>query len=137
MIYETKRYYLSLDMKMISDIQSDKLSNSNLTETQGAFRALSDPTRRGILMLLSEQDMTIGDVSEHFDITRAAVKKHLNILEEGALISVHASGRERINRLEPLGLKSAVDWLNYFNQFWDEKLSALQQAVEDEQNNQK
>ena len=122
---------------MISEIQSDKLSNSNLTETQGAFRALSDPTRRGILMLLSEQDMTIGDVSEHFDITRAAVKKHLNILEEGALISVHASGRERINRLEPLGLKSAVDWLNYFNQFWDEKLSALQQAVEDEQSNQK
>ena len=122
---------------MISEIQSDKLSNSNLTETQGAFRALSDPTRRGILMLLSEQDMTIGDVSEHFDITRAAVKKHLNILEEGALISVHASGRERINRLEPLGLKSAVDWLNYFNQFWDEKLSALQQAVENEQKNQK
>lgn len=122
---------------MISEIQSDKLSNSNLIETQGAFRALSDPTRRGILMLLSEQEMTIGDVSEHFDITRAAVKKHLNILEEGALISVHVSGRERINRLEPLGLKSAFDWLNYFNQFWDEKLSALQQAVEDEQNNQK
>lgn len=88
-------------------------------------------------MLLSEQDMTIGDVSEHFDITRAAVKKHLNILEEGALISVHTSGRERINKLEPLGLKSAVDWLNYFNQFWDEKLSALQQAVENEQKNQK
>lgn len=88
-------------------------------------------------MLLSERDMTIADVSEHFDITRAAVKKHLNILQEGALISVRSSGRERINKLEPLGLKSAVDWLNYFNQFWDQKLSALQQAVENEQNNQK
>ncbi|MBO6918458.1 MAG: winged helix-turn-helix transcriptional regulator [Rhizobiaceae bacterium] len=122
---------------MINDISTDRFSNSNLTQSQGAFRALSDPTRRGILMLLSEQDMTIGDVSEHFDITRAAVKKHLNILEEGALISVHISGRERINKLEPLGLKSAVDWLNYFNQFWDEKLSALQQAVENELKNQK
>ncbi len=122
---------------MINDISTDRFSNSNLMQSQGAFRALSDPTRRGILMLLSEQDMTIGDVSEHFDITRAAVKKHLNILEEGALISVHTSGRERINKLEPLGLKSAVDWLNYFNQFWDEKLTALQQAVENEQKNQK
>lgn len=122
---------------MINETSTKKISNSQLHETQGAFRALSDPTRRGILMLLSEHDMTIADVSEHFDITRAAVKKHLTILEQGALISVQASGRERINRLEPLGLKSAVDWLNYFNQFWDQKLSALQQAVENEQNNQK
>lgn len=122
---------------MITEANSNNVSNSQLYKTQGAFRALSDPTRRGILMLLSERDMTIGDVSEHFDITRAAVKKHLNILQEGALISVHISGRERINKLEPLGLKSAVDWLNYFNQFWDQKLSALQQAVENQQDNQK
>jgi DNA-binding transcriptional ArsR family regulator len=122
---------------MITETNPMNVSNLKLNETQGAFRALSDPTRRGILMLLSERDMTIADVSEHFDITRAAVKKHLNILQEGALISVRSSGRERINKLEPLGLKSAVDWLNYFNQFWDQKLSALQQAVENEQNNQK
>lgn len=102
---------------------------------QGAFRALSDPTRRGILMLLSEQDMTIGDVSDHFDITRAAVKKHLTILEEGALISVKARGRERINKLEPQGLKAATEWLKYFDRFWDQKLAALQQAIEQEQIN--
>lgn len=102
-------------------------------EAQGAFRALADPTRRDILLLLSQEDMTIGEVVERFDITRAAVKKHLTILEEGALISVHASGRERINRLEPLGLKTATDWLNYFNQFWDERLQALQAAVEQEE----
>lgn len=122
---------------MITETNAYNFSSSQLHETQGAFRALSDPTRRGILMLLSQRDMTIGDVSEHFDITRAAVKKHLNILQEGALISVHSSGRERINKLEPLGLKSAVDWLDYFNQFWDQKLSALQQAVENEQNSPK
>ncbi|TQV80916.1 ArsR/SmtB family transcription factor [Denitrobaculum tricleocarpae] len=102
-------------------------------EVQGAFRALADPTRRDILLLLSHQDMTIGEVVDRFDITRAAVKKHLTILEEGALISVHPSGRERINRLEPLGLKSVTDWLNHFNQFWDERLQALQIAVEQEE----
>lgn len=102
-------------------------------DVQGAFRALADPTRRDILLLLSNQDMTIGEVVERFDITRAAVRKHLTILEEGALISVRPSGRERINHLEPLGLKTVSDWLNYFNQFWDERLHALQAAVEKEE----
>ena len=112
----------------------------DLTETsniQNAFRALADPTRRSILMLLSKQDMTIGEVSEHFDMTRAAVKKHLNILEEGELISVHANGRERINHLEPQGLKSASEWINYFNRFWNERLSKLQEVVEREDTNKK
>ena len=73
--------------------------------------------------------MTIGEVCTHFDMTRAAVKKHLTILEEGALISVHPRGRERINRLEPIALKNVADWLNHFNRFWDERLAQLQHAV--------
>ncbi|PCH46853.1 MAG: transcriptional regulator [Hyphomicrobiales bacterium] len=97
---------------------------------QGAFRALADPTRREILMHLSEQDMTIAQVSDRFEMTRGAVKKHLIILKEGALISVHTKGRERINRIEPLGIKSAADWLSYFNRFWDEKLAGLKATIE-------
>lgn len=107
---------------------------TTMSPEQGVFRALADPTRREILMHLSTDEMTIAQVSDHFDITRGAVKKHLIILEEGALISVHTKGRERINRIEPLGLKSAADWLSYFNQFWDEKLSGLKSAIE---NNEK
>lgn len=103
---------------------------------QGAFRALADPTRRQILLHLSQSDLTIGEVSEQFDITRGAVKKHLTILEEGRLISVHPKGRERINRLEPQALKSVAEWLDYFSQFWDAKLSKLQRAVEIHQKSQ-
>lgn len=106
------------------------ISGSPDIEVQGAFRALADPTRRDILLMLAEQDMTIAQVSDRFDITRAAVKKHLTILQQGDLISVHPSGRERINHLEPLGLKTVSDWLSYFNRFWDERLAALQSAVE-------
>ncbi len=98
-------------------------------EVQGAFRALSDPTRRDILLHLSARDMTIGEVADQFSITRAAVKKHLTILEEGRLISVKAHGRERINHLEPLGIKPVADWIGYFNRFWDERLLEMQQAV--------
>lgn len=98
-------------------------------EHQAAFRALADPSRRKILMQLSGRDMTIGEVASQFDMTRAAIKKHLIILEEGRLISVHARGRERVNRLEPEGLKPVSDWVGYFSQFWDDRLSRLQNAI--------
>jgi len=103
----------------------------NMAE-QGAFRALADPTRRQILMHLGDADMTIGEVTDQFHMTRAAIKKHLVILEEGKLISVHPHGRERVNRLEPSGLKAVSDWVAYFNRFWDAKLGSLKTAIETE-----
>ena len=96
---------------------------------QKSFKALADPTRREILHHLSSHDMTIGELVDQFPITRAAVKKHLTILEQGELISVHVNGRERLNRLEPDGLRNVAEWLSYFDQFWDERLSALQNAI--------
>lgn len=112
--------------------QGSQGSQGNLG-MQSAFRALADPTRRMILMHLSDNDMTIGEVAGNFDMTRAAVRKHLTVLEEGALISVHPRGRERINRLEPMGLKSIADWINHFSRFWDERLSKLQTAIDKEE----
>jgi len=108
-----------------------------MTPEQGAFRALADPTRREILRHLSVADMTIAEVSDHFEVTRGAIKKHLVILEEGNLISIHARGRERINRLRPEGLKAATDWLRYFDRFWDEKLAGLASAIENNTQNLK
>lgn len=102
---------------------------------QGSFKALADPTRRMILMHLSTQDMTVKELTDNFDMTRAAVKKHLTILENGKLISAHRKGRDRINRLEPMGLKSVQEWLNYFDQFWDERLDKLKIAIESEKGN--
>ncbi|MEM1399007.1 MAG: metalloregulator ArsR/SmtB family transcription factor [Pseudomonadota bacterium] len=100
--------------------------------TQGAFRALADPTRRAILVQLSAQDMTIGEVVDRFDVTRAAIKKHLTVLEQGALITVTTDGRTRVNRLRPEGLKGVIDWLVFFDRFWDEKLANLRTAIENE-----
>lgn len=102
-------------------------------DPQPVFRALSDPTRRQILLNLRFQDQTIAQIAQPFDMTRAAVKKHLSILEQGNLIKVHTRGRERVNSLQADNLRLANEWLNYFSGFWDEKLSALQQAVEDSQ----
>ena len=101
-------------------------------ELQATFRALADPTRRRIIALLGEHDRTVVQLAVHFDITRAAVKKHLLVLEDGGVVVSETRGRERINRLNPGALKRAADWLSYFDSFWDERLEALQGAVEEE-----
>lgn len=97
---------------------------------QSSFKALADPTRRTILMHLSHQEMTVQELTDNFDMTRAAVKKHLNILEKGKLISAHRHGRDRINRLDTKGLESVTEWLTYFDQFWGKRLGALRDAIE-------
>ncbi|NRB20442.1 MAG: winged helix-turn-helix transcriptional regulator [Rhodobacteraceae bacterium] len=99
-------------------------------QPQSAFRALSDPTRRDILQMLTTRDMTIAEVSDQFDITRPAVKKHLTILQEGNLIQVRAKGRERVNSLNPSGMAPVLDWLEFFDSFWDDRLTTLKTAIE-------
>lgn len=74
--------------------------------------------------------MTIQDVAGHFDMTRAAVKKHLTVLAEGNLITVETAGRTRINRLNKDGFLPMLDWLQFFDTFWDDRLAALKSAVE-------
>ncbi len=97
---------------------------------QNSFRALADPTRRQILNHLAEGEMTIAQVSDQFEITRGAIQKHLNILAQGNLIEMETRGRERLNRLNPAGLKPVTDWLGFFDQFWDTRLGNLKLAIE-------
>jgi DNA-binding transcriptional ArsR family regulator len=123
--------YLKEIPKGIISKQSKLTMNLNI---QHSFKALADPTRRQILVHLSQQEMTIAEITDQFDMTRAAIKKHLNILESGSLISVKTNGRERINSLEAEGLRTITDWLSYFDQFWDKKLSLLQTAITNNEN---
>lgn len=101
-----------------------------MQSTVAVFKALGDPTRQQILSVLAKREMTIGEVVDHFDMTRAGVKKHMKLLEEGRLITVRVQGRARINTLNREGFDQIADWIGYFDQFWDDKLGALQALVE-------
>jgi len=103
-------------------------------DPQLAFRALSDPTRRDILRMLQQKDMTIGQVADNFDMTRGAVKKHLTVLSDGGLIQVQSRGRERINTFNPAGMAPIYDWLSFFDTFWDERLETLKSTIEKDMN---
>lgn len=103
--------------------------------TEGAFRALADPTRRAIVAMLAERDLSVGAVAANFAMTRPAVKKHLRVLEDGRLITVIPRGRERINRLNPDGLDAVTGWLAEIDRFWSARLARLKTEVEKETRN--
>lgn len=96
------------------------------------FQAVADPTRRSLLKLLAKKEMPIVAISEHFPISRTAVNKHLQVLTEARLVSREKVGRETRYKLQPEPLAELREWLNFFDQYWDEKLSALKAFVEDE-----
>ena len=58
-----------------------------------AFKALSDKTRREILKLLNNRDMSAGEIAEHFDMTKPSISKHLDILREAELVSSEKKGQ--------------------------------------------
>ena len=60
------------------------------------FKALSDETRREILKLLSKKDMSAGEISDHFNMSKPSISKHLEILREAELISSERKGQFKI-----------------------------------------
>src|SRR3954452_14461006 len=94
------------------------------------FQAIADPTRREVLRLLSEREMSVGTICGHFPITRTAVSKHLRILADGGLVRETKVGRETHYRLQPEPLLELKRWLAYYERFWDGKLVALKTLVE-------
>lgn len=81
------------------------------------FAALTDPTRRAILMLLLEDDMAVTDVAEPFAMSLAAISKHLAVLSRAGLISQEKRGRVKWCRLEPNAMRDAALWMESFGQF--------------------
>ncbi len=96
------------------------------------FSALADPTRRDILAMLLEDDMAVTDVAEPFEMSLAAVSKHLTILSRAGLISQEKRGRVKWCKLEPDALRDASIWMQGFGQFEAVNLDAFERFLEKE-----
>lgn len=81
------------------------------------FAALADPTRRAILTMLLEDDMAVTDVAEPFQMSLAAISRHLAVLAEAGLITQEKRGRVKWCKLEPDALRAASVWMQGFGQF--------------------
>ncbi|WP_420862391.1 ArsR/SmtB family transcription factor [Algirhabdus cladophorae] len=90
------------------------------------FAALADPTRRDILAMLLEDDMAVTDVAAPFEMSLAAISKHLTILTRAGLISQEKRGRVKWCKLEPDAMKAASIWMQGFGQFEAVNLDAFE-----------
>src|SRR5580692_10776661 len=91
-----------------------------------AFQVIGDPSRRKMLMLLSEDSLTINNLAENFDMSRPAVSKHIKILHTAGFISIRDIGRERYCTLKKDGFEELQSWISYFDKFWISKLKKLE-----------
>ncbi|MBD3664648.1 winged helix-turn-helix transcriptional regulator [Sulfitobacter sp. TSTF-M16] len=93
------------------------------------FAALADPTRRAILAMLLEDDMAVTDVAEPFEVSLAAISKHLGVLTAAGLISQEKRGRVKWCKLEPDAMRNASIWMQGFGQFEPVNLDAFERFL--------
>lgn len=93
------------------------------------FAALADPTRRAILAMLLEDDMAVTDVAAPFEMSLAAISKHLTVLTEAGLVSREKRGRVIWCKLEPDALRAASVWMQGFGQFEPVDLDAFERFL--------
>jgi DNA-binding transcriptional ArsR family regulator len=93
------------------------------------FQAISDPTRRAILLLLTTQTMTAGAIASNFDTARPTVSKHLQILTECELLKQKQNGREIYYQINTNKLKEVADFLEPFLQMWDDRFNKLEAVM--------
>lgn len=92
--------------------------------------ALADPTRRAILARLAEGEATVSALAEPFDMTFAAVSKHIKVLEQAGLVSRGKEAQWRPCRLEAAPLRDITAWLETYRRFWDESVDRLEVYLE-------
>jgi DNA-binding transcriptional ArsR family regulator len=94
-----------------------------------ALDILGDPTRRRILQLLADGELSAGAITEvihdEFGISQAAVSQHLRVLRESGFARVRAAGARRLYAVEPDPLREVDAWLDRFRGMWDQPMDAL------------
>ena len=93
------------------------------------FHALSDATRRRMLLELAAGERTFGQLAQPFAISLAAASKHIKVLESAGLIRREVRGRTHLCRLDPGPLASAHQWLSFYERFWTDRLDVLERLL--------
>jgi DNA-binding transcriptional ArsR family regulator len=103
-----------------------------ITDTDKAFKALADPSRRKLLDLLhASNGQTLGELAAHLDMTRQAVTQHLALLEEANLVATSWRGREKLHFLNPVPLYEIYErWIAKFERSRLKSLHDLKKRLE-------
>ena len=93
------------------------------------FVALSDPTRRSIVLSLAAGERSFGELAEQYEMSRPAVSQHLKVLRDAGVVTVRPQAQRRIYRLSDNGLEEMEAWLHKVREFWSPRLDKLEQIL--------
>ena len=93
------------------------------------FRALADPTRRGMVANLALGEKSIGELGEPFAMSFAGAAKHVKVLEGAGLVDRRRAGRKQMCTLKAAPLEEAERWLSQWERFWTARLDGLEAAI--------
>src|SRR4249920_132907 len=97
---------------------------------EAALKAMAEPRRRKILMLVRDGELSAGEIAAQFDVTRPAISQHLTVLKEAGLVDERRNGTRRLYRARPEGLAELKAFLE---EFWGERLETLKREAEREE----
>lgn len=100
------------------------------------FHSLADSTRRDILKRIAQEEMSVGEIAEPYDMSMAAVSKHLKVLEKAQLIRRRRDGKHFVQTVNLEPLKEVDEWIAFYRKFWqdafdrmDDYLTNLQEKI--------
>jgi len=103
---------------------------NNSMQLDHVFGALSDATRRAIVMRLCEGEASVGELAKPFDMALPSLMKHIHILEGSGLVTSEKTGRVRTCSLRAEALATVEDWLAAQREIWAQRLDRLELYVE-------
>ncbi len=96
------------------------------------FQALSDSTRRRILSLVAETELSIGEIAVHFDLTFGAISKHIKVLENARLVAKRRRGKEQVVLIVPSSVEVAKHHLERYAEIWADRFDQLEDILKED-----
>lgn len=96
------------------------------------FHALADRTRRDIMGKVSESEQSISDLARQYEMSFAAIQKHVSVLEKASLVTKQVSGRQKIVRNNPDTLHRATEMLARYERIWTQRIDAIGRILDEE-----
>lgn len=96
------------------------------------FGCLADPTRRDILSRVARTELSVGELVDKYNVSFAAVSKHLKVLERANLITKRREGNKHMVTLAPHALRRADEYLEQYRQMWEQKFNKLDALLKED-----
>jgi len=102
-----------------------------IVQLDSTFHSLADPIRRDMLRRLAAYELSVGELAQKYDVSFAAISKHLKVLERARLIYKRKEGRKHMVVLVPDALKDADDYLRQYQHMWQSRHDKLERLLKE------